>query len=165
MLQNIIFYFDQVFFTCRGIPPSGNAAGLLASTLAVSAASWPAAAGGWDAPKLPVTCGRRGCCCPSCHTHISSVAVPAADAVHGHGYVGNGGQQPPTPGAAALQAGRGGQAGGSTAGAERTRCVERARFVRPDLCVWVFSEALDDPCGSGVRPGIALLQQAACLQV
>lgn len=54
---------------------------------------------------------------------------------------------------------------GSAAGAEQTGHVEHAGFVRRDLSVWAFSQVLDDPCGSGVRPGIAPPEQGACLQV
>lgn len=49
---------------------------------------------------------------------------------------------------------RGAQAGLSSLGPASTL----------DLSVWAFSQVLDDPGGSCVRTGIALLEQGACLQ-
>lgn len=95
---------------------------------------------------------------PSSHTHLQHV-------LHGHGYtvcmaVATRGIVASSPQPRGLQ-----HCIGSAAGAGRTWYMERAGFVRLDLSVWVFSEVLDDPCGSCVRPGIALLEQGVHLQV
>jgi len=86
--------------------------------------------------------------------------------LHGRGYVGivARGRQPGDYSTVGRQ-GWAGRWGAQPGPSGRGGCVERARFVRPDLSVWVFSDVLDDRRGSGVRPGIAPPEHGAFLQV